>query len=274
MTIPVAAANCQTTSTPPTCTQTLSLTLTAPSLSVAFGNQELILSWSTPLPSGFNIVTGYNVYYMEQGGSTWTKISVGNVNSYTLTGLTNGTTYDVKVTAVASPMYFINVTALDDYTTPHESHLLVPDVSAPINCSIPSCESPGSNTATNSPQPIAPFPDLPDQGHCFIATAAYGSQWEPQVKILRAFRDEYLEHYNLGRRFIAWYYHASPPWAQYLNEHVWLKPMVRVVLIPAVGFAYFFVTATGTERLLIFLLVALGLIGGTFVVEKSRRSRD
>jgi hypothetical protein len=210
---------------------------------------------------------------MEQGGATWTTISVGNVTSYTLTGLTNGTTYDIKVTAVALPTYFINVTALDDYTTPHESHLLVPDVSVTITCSPPSCESPDSDIRSGTPEPIAPFPDLPDQGHCFIATAAYGSPLEPQVKILRAFRDEYLEQYDLGRKFIAWYYRAGPPWAQYLNEHDWLKPMVRAALIPAIGVAYFFVVATSIQRFVILCLLMLCFLGAMFVMRKTERSR-
>lgn len=271
LTVAATTANCPSTSIPLTCTTTLSLPLTAPgNLTAPFGDQELFLSWNAP--SGFKIVTGYNVYYMEQGGSTWTSISVGNVTSYTLRGLTNGTTYDVKVTAVASPSYVINATALDDFTTPHESHLLVPDVSVTINCSIPSCESPDSNITSGTPESIAPFPDLPDQDHCFIATAAYGSSWEPHVIILRIFRDEYLKPYDWGRRFIAWYYRHSPPWARYLNEHAWLKPMVRITLVPAVGLAYFFVKTTTAIRLLSLLLM-LCLLGGTLVMRRMKRSR-
>src|SRR6185369_15895805 len=106
----------------------------------------------------------------------------------------------------------------------------------------------------------------PDQGHCFIATAAYGSPLEPQVKILRAFRDEYLEQYDLGRKFIAWYYRTGPPWAQYLNEHDWLKPMVRAALTPVIGVAYFFVVATSIQRFVIFCLLMLCFLGAMFVM--------
>jgi Fibronectin type III domain/Periplasmic copper-binding protein (NosD) len=278
LTVTATVTNCPSTSTPPSCTITIpGLALTAPpSLNVEFGDQELFLNWSPPSPNA-NLVTSYNVYYKKQTDPDTAYVfqnTGGNVTSYTLTGLTNFTTYDVKVTAVESPTFFINVTALDDYTTPHESNFLDPAVvSATISCSTPSCESPYSNVASNTPQPIAPFPDLPNQGHCFIATAAYGSPWEPQVRILRAFRDEYLEHYDWGRHFIAWYYHHSPPWAQYLNEHVGLKPAVRIALAPAVGIAYFFVETTEIERLSVLFLLMLCLIGGMLLMAKTRRRR-
>lgn len=273
-TLKVAATttNCPSTPAPPVCTATISgLTPPAPNLQVTFGDKELFLNWSLP-STNYKVVTSYNIYYMEQGGAAWTTISVGNVTSYTLTGLTNLTTYNVKVTAVALPTYYINVTTLDNFTTPHESDLLDPEKGITINGGTAS-ESPDSNIASGTPEPIAPFPDLPDQGHCFIATAAYGSSLEPHVKVLRAFRDEYLEQYDLGRKFIAWYYRAGPPWAQYLNEHDGLKPVVRIALIPAVAVAYFFVAATEIEKLLIFLLAMLCLLGGMFVMRKTARSR-
>lgn len=269
LTVAATTANCPLTPSPPVCSTTLPLMFTAPSLSVSFGDSELFLTWSAPS----NLVTSYNVYYKEHTASTWIQIPNIVGTSYTLTGLMDSTLYDVYVTAVVSPTFYFNVTALDDFTPPHESILLDPDaVSISINGGVAS-ESPPSNVVSDTPEPIVPFPDLPDQGHCFIATAAYGSSWEPQVKILRIFRDEYLEPYDLGRRFIAWYYHHSPPWARYLNEHDWLKPMVRVGLIPAVGIAYFFVAATGTEKVLIFILVALCLIGGPLILDKVKRSR-
>ena len=56
-------------------------------------------------------------------------------------------------------------------------------------------------------------------GGCFIATACYGSSQAPQVQLLRAFRDHYLEPRLLGRVFISTYYAVSPRIARFLKVH-------------------------------------------------------
>jgi YVTN family beta-propeller protein len=48
-------------------------------------------------------------------------------------------------------------------------------------------------------------------GGCFIATAAYGSSMEPDVTILRRFRDTYLLSFGPGYFFVNAYYRHSPP---------------------------------------------------------------
>lgn len=75
-------------------------------------------------------------------------------------------------------------------------------------------------------------------GGCFIATAAFGSQIEPQVVLLRQFRDEVLLAHPLGQRFVGWYYDSSPPVARFITEHEWLRPIVRGILYPVIGFSY------------------------------------
>lgn len=69
---------------------------------------------------------------------------------------------------------------------------------------------------------------------CFIATAAYGSPFEPHVQSLRQFRDRYLEQTAAGRAFIRLYYQHSPPLAQFIAAHPFLRPPVRWVLTPIV----------------------------------------
>lgn len=73
---------------------------------------------------------------------------------------------------------------------------------------------------------------------CFIATAAYGSKLAPGVVLLRSFRDQYLLTNTLGRAFVEYYYHNSPPIAAYISRHEPLKAGVRVLLLPAIGIAY------------------------------------
>ncbi|HEV2257826.1 MAG TPA: fibronectin type III domain-containing protein, partial [Streptosporangiaceae bacterium] len=66
------------------------------------GNGTVKLSWSPPASNGGSAVTGYDVYRgTSPGGESSTPIAT-NVNgtSFTDTGLTNGTTYYYKVTAV------------------------------------------------------------------------------------------------------------------------------------------------------------------------------
>jgi hypothetical protein len=57
------------------------------------------------------------------------------------------------------------------------------------------------------------------QGFCFVATAAYGSPESPFVEVLRDFRDTVLDHFDGGRRFIAWYYQNSPRAAGWIAQH-------------------------------------------------------
>ena len=73
---------------------------------------------------------------------------------------------------------------------------------------------------------------------CFIATAAYGSDLEPEVKTLRGFRDRYLQAGPLGRAFVRLYYGASPPLARAIATDDRLRAGVRTILRPMVGIAH------------------------------------
>lgn len=72
----------------------------APSgLSAAAGNASLTLSWTAPtsdLP-----ITGYIVEYTASGGSAQTISTGTTATTYAITGLTNGTTYTMRVAAVS-----------------------------------------------------------------------------------------------------------------------------------------------------------------------------
>jgi hypothetical protein len=100
-------------------------------------------------------------------------------------------------------------------------------------------------------------PNLQNKG-CFIATAAYGYYDAPQVQALRDLRDRYLETNSAGRAFVKWYYEYGPIGAAALNEHPWLKPVVRTALMPAVGGALFLTrTSPATRLLVLFLLIIM-----------------
>jgi hypothetical protein len=72
------------------------------SLTATAGNAQLALSWTAPSAPGTYAITSYTVEYTPSGGSAQT-VSTGNTStSYTLTGLTNGTAYTVRVAAVSA----------------------------------------------------------------------------------------------------------------------------------------------------------------------------
>ena len=73
---------------------------------------------------------------------------------------------------------------------------------------------------------------------CFIATAAYGSLIAPHVKILREFRDRFLIGNTAGKIFVRLYYTYSPPIADFIAEHDSLRMIVRISLLPVVGFSW------------------------------------
>ena len=72
----------------------------------------------------------------------------------------------------------------------------------------------------------------PDKGVCFIATAAYGSHLADQVISFKNFRDQYLQKYNLGRKFIYYYNHFSPTLANVIRNHVLTQKISRLLLYP------------------------------------------
>ncbi len=75
-----------------------------------------------------------------------------------------------------------------------------------------------------------------DGRDCFIATAAFGTTLEGKIDALRSFRDATLMKNSAGRAFVEAYYQHSPPVARAIAERPWLRALVRVLLLPVVGF--------------------------------------
>lgn len=101
-------------------------------------------------------------------------------------------------------------------------------------------------------------------GGCFIATAAYGSYLHPKVAELRAFRDHYLMTNAPGRLFVSLYYRLSPPVADVISRHEWLKAGVRFLLVPLV---------LAVEHPVPALLLLLSLLMGALLRSMHRQRR-
>jgi hypothetical protein len=110
-------------------------------------------------------------------------------------------------------------------------------------------------------------------GGCFIASAAYGSNWEPHVMTLRQFRDSYLLTNKLGTRFVIAYYKYSPSIADYIAEHDNLKSVVRVGLAPLVGFSWIAMNFGMVTALTILFSLLTMIIGGTYFIVRTKESK-
>ena len=229
-----------------------------PQLASATGkNQAVTLAWAA-VPDA----SGYRVHY-GVASSAENQTDVGNVTSFTLTGLTNGTVYRFALGTLTRATYYVAVTAHDSTPTQNES-AYSDERSIQIGTAE---ESPPSNELTAQPQFTTAYPVLPDKGGCFIATAAYGADWYPEVQALRDFRDRYLLRNVAGRWLVARYYELSPGVADYIREHGALKPLVRAMLTPLVVLALFLVGSGAAAK------TGVGVLLATLVVARYRRRR-
>jgi hypothetical protein len=95
---------------------------------------------------------------------------------------------------------------------------------------------------------------------CFIATAAYGSLLEPHVRLLCRFRDRFLLTNAPGKIFVKYYYKYSPPAAHFISRHAVLRALVRVFLLPLLGFSWMILKVGPGLTLLFILLMGVGLV--------------
>lgn len=89
---------------------------------------------------------------------------------------------------------------------------------------------------------------------CFIASAAFGSDMEREVMILREFRDKKLLPYDWGRKFVNAYYRHSPPFARFIQQHDSLRAIVRWMLYVPVTMIQFPVASLLTVVLILLVV--------------------
>ena len=87
-------------------------------------------------------------------------------------------------------------------------------------------------TTSSTSIPSASDSESGGGGSCFIATAAYGTYLEPEITVLRKFRDMRLLSNAAGKAFVGFYYRISSPLAHYIGEHGIVRTMTRGALTP------------------------------------------
>ena len=120
-----------------------------------------------------------------------------------------------------------------------------------------------------NPPPAGNIEGVDSDPGCFIATAAYGSLMEPHVRILRDFRDRFLLDNTVGNRLVSLYYTYSPPIADFIKKHDNLRAMVRISLLPVVGFSWM-ALKTGTVSAVALSLIFISFFVGHVWCRKSR----
>jgi hypothetical protein len=102
--------------------------------------------------------------------------------------------------------------------------------------------------------------------NCFVATAAFGSPLEKNVKTLRRFRDQVLQKTWLGRLFVRSYYKLSPPFARWIAQSSYRRSTARMILAP------FVVTVSFAMDHPFYFLIFLTTVFSAFMI-LARRSR-
>lgn len=142
------------------------------------------------------------------------EISGSSLERDTITGLQNGATY------------FFRAAAIDE----------AGNVGRAFRGDNTNCPNSTSNCHQVTPEDVL---GLFNENSCFVATAAYGSPMEKNVKTLRRFRDQVLKKTSWGQIFIKTYYALSPSLARWIAQKSERRSAARILLTPIV----FLVTA-------------------------------
>jgi hypothetical protein len=103
-------------------------------------------------------------------------------------------------------------------------------------------------------------------GFCFISFLASGSWIENYLSMLRKFRDAFLVKSAVGKTLVGFYYRHSPSLAYFMAHHDFLRRLVRIGLIPAVGISWLTLYTSPLEKALLCILIWAGVTIGLFIL--------
>jgi hypothetical protein len=207
------------------------------------------LAWDPPMDGGS--VVGYIVFWSITSGS------YDDVDSVEVVGETSATVTELDE---SKDHYFIVRAYNSAGIGPASNEVVMEANSDSFQDDVTSDgTSDGTSNETSSNSTIGG-----GGGGCFIATAAYGSIFEPQVVILREFRDCFLLNNSIGKAFVKLYYSYSPPIAKIIADHECLRFAVRWGLLPIIGFSWAFLNLGLVSTLILIFIFSSGLaiIGG------------
>lgn len=182
--------------------------------------RDVILSSSTPVvPSGAPAWYGLAFFSQDQTGQA---LNPANVSTGARSPIIKAyDTTDYSIDAV-----------LNGFTNYQDYCLVMGNINKSQNIFYITT---GGTSAENCGTP-SEVVGLLDDKHCFISTAAFGSNMAQEVETFRQFRNHFLIPYNFGRDFVKAYYKYSPPMADFISQSEVLKFGVRMMLYPL----YFF----------------------------------
>ena len=183
-------------------------------------SKEITLSLYAEDPSG---IQSFELYRNNE----W--LTSVTASTYTDQGLLPLTTYEYKVKAVDN---FGNESPFSPSV-----EVQTKQQDGPVPDPIENPQDPSRDPADPVEDPVKDPGEQPID-ECFIATAAFGSKFEPAVVLLRHFRDQFLLTNPLGQKFVHFYYTVSPPIAQYIADSEALKFIVKLVLTPIVAVVF------------------------------------
>jgi PKD repeat protein len=186
-------------------------------------------------------------------------LGYSDVTSFRDTGLTPGTTYTYTVRAY-------NRFGISD-----PSNAASARTNLAASTPVPSTDdNPGSGT-TDGNSDNDGGGGGGSSSFCFIATAAYGTPMAKPVKILCRFRDRFLLTNKPGSKFVEFYYRHSPPIADYIADRPYLKAMIRIGLLPLIGFSWVALVTSWWQKLILLLIMA-GTFGWRLLIKRETKA--
>ena len=172
---------------------------------------------------------------VEEGDNPTSAHSPANVSTMTREEAFDGLLLDVDL----GPYEILMVRFAGATATPELEDMLtgaeIPDVpDTPDTPDIPDTpdeEEPGTPDEEDDSEDEEDDADDPDgegdAGTCFVATAAYGDPYHPDVAWLRSFRDAHLLPHPAGRAFLKVYWEIGPRLARIIRTYPHLSGLAR-----------------------------------------------